>query len=210
MLWEVGKVDKHARVEYCDHMLHLHVPTRSDWLPVALADFDTLLLDHAHCEMKAVASAESFARRYPDDPTFVQDMQALAAEERNHFAQVRRLLIDRGLPWRAATQDAYVAHLLRRVQSGNDERRLDRLLIASIIEARSCERFGLLVGALHQPKLRAFYQELFGSEARHHRLFLDWARHFAGRVAADRRLDELLAHEAAYVSQKAPTPHVHG
>ena len=175
-----------------------------------MADLDTLLVDHAHCERKAAASARSFAARYPDEAAFVAAMAALAAEEDDHFQRVRALLDARGAAWGRSPKDAYVVHLLKAVRPPSELRKLDRLLIAAIIEARSCERLGLLAEALPDAELRAFYRELFEAEARHHGLFLEWARYFGGRAAADARLAALLAHEAAYVTAKEPSAHVHG
>ncbi len=191
-------------------MLHLLVPSPSGWIEAALADLPTLLLDHAHCEMKAAASAEMFASRYPDETDFVAEMRELAAEEQDHFDRVRAIMEERDIAWRPADKDWYVVHLLKKVRSPAAHRQLDRLLIAAIIEARSCERLGMLSESLDEPNLRVFYRELFESEARHHGLFLGWARHFAGREAADARLTELVAHESAYVTTKEPTAHVHG
>ncbi|RKG86207.1 tRNA-(ms[2]io[6]A)-hydroxylase, partial [Corallococcus sp. CA053C] len=37
----------------------LHAPTDPGWLPLALANFDAVLVDHAHCEKKAAANALS-------------------------------------------------------------------------------------------------------------------------------------------------------
>ncbi len=191
-------------------MLHLLTPSRIDWLPVALADLSTLLLDHAHCEMKAAASARSFAARYPESAGFVADMQALEAEEQGHYDAVRAIMDERGIAWRPADKDAYVVHLLKEVRSVPALRRLDRLLIAAIIEARSCERLGMLSETLEDAELRRFYRELFEAEARHHGLFLEWARHFAGRAEADARLAHLVGHEAVFIVNRSPTAHVHG
>lgn len=191
-------------------MLHLLVPSPAAWLPAALAAFDALLLDHAHCEMKAAASARMLADRYPGDPAFVADMQALADEEDDHYRRVRAFIDARGIHWAPAKKDHYVVHLLKMVRQGAEQRLLDRLIVAAIIEARSCERLGFLAACLDDEALRSFYRELFESEARHHGLFLEWARKFFGRETADARLAEILAHEAAYVTTKSPTPHVHG
>lgn len=191
-------------------MLHLLVPSPASWLPVALADLDALLLDHAHCEMKAAASARMLVERYPDDRAFVADLQALAEEEDDHYRRVRAIIDARGIPWAPAKKDRYVVHLLKIARHGAKQHLLDRLLIAAIIEARSCERLGFLAASLDDAALREFYRELFESEARHHGLFLEWARKLFGRQAADERLAEILAHEAAYVQSKSPTPHVHG
>lgn len=191
-------------------MLHLLVPSPASWLPVALADLDALLLDHAHCEMKAAANARRMAERHAGDTAFVGDMQALAEEEDDHYRRVRAIMDARGVSWAPAKKDHYVVHLLKMVRHGANQHLLDRLLVAAIIEARSCERLGFLAESLGDEALRAFYRELFESEARHHGLFLEWARKMFGRQAADERLAAILAHEAAYVQSKSPTPHVHG
>lgn len=191
-------------------MLHLLAPSPARWVHVAVADLPTLLLDHAHCEMKAAASATSFATRYPDHPEFVAAMHELAREEEGHYHAVRAILDQRRIAWTGVEKDAYVVHLLKQVRAQPENRLIDRLLIAAIIEARSCERLGLLSEVLDEPELRTFYRELFEAEARHHGLFLGWARHFGGRQPADLRLQELLTHEAAYVRAKQPTAHVHG
>ena len=175
-----------------------------------MADMPTLLLDHAQCERKAAANARSLATRYPENEAFVAAMESLAREEEEHLHAVRALLDQRGIAWQRAEKDAYVVHLLKEVRSPAPLRFLDRLLIAAIIEARSCERLGMLAEALPDPALRRFYRELFEAEARHHGLFLEWARHFGGRAPADERLAHLLTHEAAYVLAKTPTAHVHG
>jgi tRNA-(ms[2]io[6]A)-hydroxylase len=55
---------------------------------------------------------------------------------------------------------------------------VDRLLVGALIEARSCERFKLLLDALPpdtSPELAVFYEELFACEARHYRTYLDLA-----------------------------------
>jgi tRNA-(ms[2]io[6]A)-hydroxylase len=191
-------------------MLHLLTPSPQRWLPVALSDLPALLLDHAHCEMKAVASAKSFAERYPENTQFVADMYALAEEEESHYDRVRAILEERGIAWVPAKKDRYVVHLLKQVRTPAKLRLIDRLLIASVIEGRSCERLGLLADAFEEPALKCFYRELFESEARHHGLFLEWARHFGGRKPVDERLAALVAYEAEYVSTKEPTPTVHG
>ena len=81
-----------------------------------------------------------------------------------------------------------------------DEYLLDRLLVFGVVEARACERFGLLAEGLAEPDLRAFYAELTRAEARHHALFVRLAqdvaparrgggapRRRAGRGGGDRR-----------------------
>ena len=46
------------------------------------------------------------------------------------------------------------------------------VLVAGLIEARSCERFSVLAEHVSDPELRDFYQSLFESEARHHSTYV--------------------------------------
>ena len=52
---------------------------------------------------------------------------------------------------------------------------LDLMVFASLIEARSCERMGILAGALVEtdPKLAQFYRGLLACEARNHQIYID-------------------------------------
>ena len=76
---------------------------------------------------------------------------------------------------------------------------LDRLLTASIIEARGAERFALVAEALEHGALKSFYQAIARSEQRHYTLFLDLAGRYIDQEVIDRRWDELLAIEADIV-----------
>jgi tRNA-(ms[2]io[6]A)-hydroxylase len=92
------------------------------------------------------------------------------------------LLEERGLVLGPPRVDHYAAAL----RSASTKRPfatplVDRLLVAALIEARSCERFKLLAAALREapsPEHRGladFYEELLSSEARHYRTFVDLA-----------------------------------
>ncbi len=84
-----------------------------------------------------------------------------------------------------------------------DEELCDRLLVAGIIEARSCERLCLLADALpaREPALADTYQTLARAEARHHGLFFRLARQEVGPEAAESRAAELLDFEAELVTR---------
>jgi tRNA-(ms[2]io[6]A)-hydroxylase len=164
-------------------MLHLTVPSDPAWVASALADLDAVLVDHAHCEMKAAANALSMAARHPDDPRVVRVLTDLAREEIDHFQRVHALLEARGVELGTPPVDPYVA-TLRRAQTAlgpspvrKNAAAVDRLLTCALIEARSCERFDLLARALvgRDAELAAFYAELRTSEARHYRTFVDLA-----------------------------------
>ena len=87
------------------------------------------------------------------------------------------------------------------VRAGEPERAVDRLLVASLIEARSCERFALLRDHVVDRALADFYGSLFESEARHHSTYVQLAGLFAGEAEVRARLDELSAAEAAIIRE---------
>lgn len=165
------------------------------WLPLALERFDEVLADHAHCEKKAAANALSMIQAYPEIPGLPAQMARLAREESAHLARVLALMEERGLALTRDTGDPYAQRLQELVRKSQPERRMDRLLVAAIIEARSCERLALLAEGLTEPSLRRFYQELAQSEDGHQELFFRLALEAHGPVA-HARLDELLVREA--------------
>jgi tRNA-(ms[2]io[6]A)-hydroxylase len=158
--------------------------------------FDEVLVDHAHCEKKAAANALSFLQAYPEIPGLPAQMARLAREESAHLARVLAVLEERGLLLTPDRGDPYAQRLQQLVRKPKQERQLDRFLVAAIIEARSCERLGLLAEGLTESRLRRFYRELAKSEHGHQRLFLRLAAQSHGRSAVWERLGVLLDREA--------------
>ncbi len=163
-------------------MFCLRVPTDPSWAKEAVKDLDAVLVDHAHCEMKAASNALSLVMRHPGELALVRALTELAREELDHFHRVTGFLERRGLQLGAPPVDAYVAELrkaMARLPNEQVPSLTDRLIVGAIIEARSCERFKLLIEALPPTTphdLSAFYEELFVCEARHYRVYLDLAR----------------------------------
>lgn len=190
-------------------MLGLVSSTDPRWVEVALADLDAVLLDHLHCELKAASNATSLVARYPMHPRLVRELSALAREELGHVTQVYDAMLARGVVARPPSEDVYAASLRRALAEKRCEPLLDRLAVAAVIEARSCERFGLL--ATHAPTdaMRGWYRELFESEARHHRLFASLAEEIFGEEKARRRVAWLAEREAEILARAEPTPRVH-
>src|SRR5690348_13406272 len=108
------------------------------WLPLALERFDQVLVDHAHCEKKAAANALSLLQSYPELPGLPAQMARLAREESAHLARVLELLEARGLSLTKDLGDPYAQALQALVRTPAAERKVDRLLVAAVIEARSC------------------------------------------------------------------------
>lgn len=162
-------------------MFCLKTPTDPAWVRHAASDLDSVLVDHAHCEMKAATNALSLVVRHPGDLGLVRALTDLAREELDHFRRCVAFLERRGLTLGAPPVDAYAAEL-RRARGALPATLLppvvDRLLVGALIEARSCERFKLLLDALPAETphdLRVFYKELFEAEARHYRVYVDLA-----------------------------------
>jgi tRNA-(ms[2]io[6]A)-hydroxylase len=195
-------------------MLGLLKPTDPGWVQAAEADLDGLLCDHAHCELKAAQSALSLLARYGGEaPVLLEPLTALAREETQHFAEVEQRLRARGGRLGAPRRDDYVASLraaAARDRHQNKPALLDRLLIASLIEGRSCERFRLLSERLQDLELRGFYRELMAAEAHHFALFTELAADCFGADESRSRLRVLAEREAAIADQLPLGPTVHG
>jgi tRNA 2-(methylsulfanyl)-N6-isopentenyladenosine37 hydroxylase len=188
----------------------LHAPTDPRWLPQALEHFDKVLIDHAHCEKKAAANALSMLQAYPELPGLPAQMARLAREESAHLARVLDLMAARGLVLGKDSGDPYAQGLQKLIRTPSGERKVDRLLVAAIIEARSCERLSLLAEGLEDPALRRFYGELAQSEDGHQSLFYRLAVTAGGDEAAVReRLETLLAREAEILSSIGVRPAIH-
>jgi len=202
-------------------MLCLAHRTPHRWVEAALADLDAVLVDHAHCEMKAASNALSLAVRVAIRPGAVATLISVAEEELIHFRRVCHELEQRQLPLGLPPVDAYASDLRRRVRAepAAPERELaglvDRLLVAALIEARSCERFRLLAEALEArgpASLAALYQELLAAEARHFRTFVDVAHRLTEPDDAwvDDRLERVAALEAELSASLPGRPAIHG
>jgi tRNA-(ms[2]io[6]A)-hydroxylase len=190
-------------------MFCLQSATDSEWLALVIANTDKLLADHAYCEQKAAASAMSLINKYPDDPFLVKAMLKLAHEELEHFELLYDLLQQRGIPLGAIDKDPYVAELLPLCRKHGKDALVDRLLVASLIEARSAERFRLLADHLPDEELRAMYKDLFITESRHHTVFVNLAAHYAPKEDVKARLEELSKQEAEIVARLPVAPRMH-
>ena len=175
-----------------------------------MADLDAILADHAHCEKKAAATALSLLNRYPHHSTLVERMAALAEEEIQHFSLVFAVVRERGKTLPRDDSNIYVNRLREHVRKGEPQRLQDSLLVAALIEARSCERFSLLAEALPEGRVKALFTELIPSEAGHYALFLKLARELTGEEETERRFDELLDIEAEIVSSLPGEARIHG
>ncbi len=193
----------------------LKIETPKEWAEFAIQDFDKFIVDHANCERKAAATCLSFVGAYPEKFELCDVMITVAREEMEHFQQAFRVARNRGLQLKADQKDPYVNLLLKEVRTGREARFLDKLLVSGIVEARSCERLGLIGEALrgsedaNLDELSKYYSQLAVAEARHFGLFIKFAeRYFDAQIVA-KRLSELLDIEAIIVNQLPWRPAVH-
>lgn len=182
-------------------MLRLRTETSPSWIDVVLDDFDGFLVDHAACERKASATALKLVSHYSDRTLLVRELIHFAQEELDHYARVMQVILDRGISTRPDEKDPYVGSLMRLIQRGPDQYFLDRLLVLGVVEARGCERFGLVAEALRPGPLKDLYVDITRSEARHHGLFVRLAREYFPPERVEQRLDELLEAEARIVDE---------
>ncbi len=191
-------------------MLRLKCESNAGWAAAALADLDALLIDHVHCEKKAASTALSLINRYPEKTLLVEQMIAHAQEELEHFALVMACLKERGVALRRDSADSYVNRLLDHARRDEPLRLLDALIVAALIEARSCERFQLLIDALPGGALRDLFDGLMPSEARHFAMFLSLAREYFSPDEVEKRLEEYAVIEADIVRTLPNEPRMHG
>jgi len=191
-------------------MLGLHTSTSDTWLTAANSDPASVLIDHAHCEKKAATMAISLLNRYPDKSELVERMAELAEEEIGHFRMVLSKMRERNISLKHDSGDSYAQHLHKHISKQEPDRLLDTLIICSLIEARSCERFKLLSESVLDEDLRIFYRSLLESEARHRSVFLSLARLYFDNDIVIERLDDLETVESTIVANLHNQPLMHG
>ncbi|HGA2320413.1 TPA: tRNA-(ms[2]io[6]A)-hydroxylase [Pseudomonas putida] len=165
----------------------LGCPTPDAWIEAALADQETLLIDHKNCEFKAASTALSLIAKYNTHLDLINMMSRLAREELVHHEQVLRLMKRRGVPLRPVSAGRYASGLRRLVRAHEPVKLVDTLVVGAFIEARSCERFAALVPHLDE-ELGTFYHGLLKSEARHYQGYLKLAHQYGDAADIARRV----------------------
>ena len=191
-------------------MLNLQSESSQRWVKLIDDHLEELLIDHAHCEKKAAGSALNLIFAYVDNEELCRELAEIVNEEMEHFVMVLDLLKARGIEFRRIVPGSYGRQLNDLVRKNEPEKAVDRLLVASLIEARSCERFQLLAEYVKDDKeLADFYASLFESEARHHTTYVRMAKHFADDETVRLRLEELSAIETEIVNKGDRLPRMH-
>ncbi len=190
-------------------MFTLRFHTPHEWTQNVIENMDAFLIDHAAAEKKASGMAISMLSHYPDRTKLVKAMIDLSIEEMTHFREVVKIMTERGLTLGADEKDPYINQFRKAMRKGSEPYFLDRLLTAGIIEARGCERFGLVGEALPAGKLQEFYQLIAKSEAKHHTLFIDLAAEYFPQADIELRMHQLLDIEAEIVQALPIRPALH-
>jgi tRNA-(ms[2]io[6]A)-hydroxylase len=190
-------------------MLSLKSPTPGRWLGQVQGHLNEILIDHAHCEKKAAGTAMNLIFAYVEKPELCRELSFIVKEELEHFELVLDLLDRRGIRFRRLPPGSYGRKLNDLVGKQEPMKAVDRLLVAGLIEARSCERFDLLRQHVEDSELAEFYASLFESEARHHSTYVRLAKLFASEKIVHRRLEELAEAEAEIVATGDERPRIH-
>lgn len=195
-----------------DSKLPLRYHTPAAWTGQALADPLALLNDHAHLEKKAATNALELLHRWPEPnppENWVAAMTAVARDEVEHLAVVCRMLARRNGRLTKSHANHYAAALHGLVRKGGTGELVDRLLVSSLIEARSCERFLLLAGECKDGELARLYRGLWASEHGHYLSFLQLAQQVEDAERVRKRWAEMLDTEAGIIQVQTPGPRMH-
>lgn len=190
-------------------MLRLKSNSTQRWLKQVDSHLDEILIDHAHCERKAAATAMNLMNSYAERRELCDEMASIVVEELEHYQLVLQLLDRREIPFRRLKPGPYGSRLNALASGAEPDRAVDKLLVASLIEARSCERFSLLRDHVDDAELAEFYGSLFESEARHHATYVQLAEDFASRSHVKARLDQLAIEEAKIIDEGCDLARMH-
>ena len=193
-------------------MLGLQFETATAWADIAKDNLQQILTDHAFLEQKAASNAVSLIINYSEETTLVQAMSAIAIEEMEHFKMVHDLMVQRGMVLGREQKNDYVIKLQKFFKKTGDRKEalIQRLLIAALIEARSCERFKVFSENMKDQELAEFYKNLMITEANHYTTFLRFARQYEDRAIVDKLWHDLLAFEADMMRNRGTLAKIHG
>ena len=193
-------------------MLGLQFETETSWAEIAKADLSQILTDHAFLEQKAASNAVSIIINYSEETELVKEMSNIAIEEMQHFKMVHLLMLKRDMVLGREQKNDYAIKLQKFFTKTHDRTiaLVQRLLVAALIEARSCERFKVFSENMEDVELSKFYKNLMISEANHYTTFLTLARSYQDRAIVDEKWNALVAFEAALLKERGSVAKIHG
>ncbi len=183
--------------------------TPAEWAEAAISDFPLFLQEHANMERKASAQAMSFVVKYPDRNEIIPTMIEIAMEELEHFQQVYERMSAMGIPLMTDAPDPYINELIGLCRHGREERFVDRMIVASVVETRGAERFRLVSEALNDTEWKKFYRDLWASEARHGNVFVEMLLHYYDAETINERLDQMMSEEGRIAAALEWRPSLH-
>ncbi len=193
-------------------MLGLQFETKTSWAEIAKDNLQQILTDHAFLEQKAASNAVSIIINYSEETKLVEAMSEIAIEEMQHFKMVHDFMVQRGMVLGREQKNDYAIQLMKFFKKTGDRKEalIQRLLIAALIEARSCERFKVFSENMEDEELSKFYKDLMISEANHYTVFLGFARAYEDRKIVDVLWNSLLEFEAEMMRNRGTEAKVHG
>ena len=193
-------------------MLGLQFETTTSWADIAKDNLEQILTDHAFLEQKAASNAVSIIINYSEETELVKEMSNIAIEEMQHFKMVHLLMVKRGMVLGREQKNDYAVQLQKFFPKTKDrtDALIQRLLVAALIEARSCERFKVFSENMEDEELKKFYKNLMISEANHYTTFLQFAREYQDRDIVDKKWHTLLKYEAEMMKVRGTTAKIHG
>ena len=193
-------------------MLGLQFETATSWADIAKDNLQQILTDHAFLEQKAASNAVSIIINYSEETELVKEMSNIAIEEMQHFKMVHLLMVKRGMVLGREQKNDYAVTLQKFFNKTKDrtDALIQRLLVAALIEARSCERFKVFSENMKDAELSKFYKNLMISEANHYATFLQFARQYQDKVIVDKKWKALLAFEAEMMKERGNLAKIHG
>ena len=122
------------------------------------------------------------------------------------------LMVKRGMVLGREQKNDYAIRLQKFFTKTKDRTNalVQRLLIAALIEARSCERFKVFSENMEDEELSKFYNNLMISEAGHYTTFLQFARQYQDREIVDKKWNALVAFEAEMMKERGSEAKIHG
>jgi tRNA-(ms[2]io[6]A)-hydroxylase len=179
------------------------------WLEKVRSRLGEVLVDHAHLERKAATTALNL-EKYQELYAHVSELNAIAIEELQHFEQVLRLLSERNIPFGQPIRSPWISKMMASVRKGRREQVIDHLVVCSLIEGRSCEKFQILSEGVRDldPSLADFYASLVESEGNHYATYQILARGI-DEDETRRRLDYFLDLDAQLIRQPHNLPLLH-
>ncbi|MEO7299390.1 MAG: tRNA isopentenyl-2-thiomethyl-A-37 hydroxylase MiaE, partial [Verrucomicrobiota bacterium] len=120
------------------------------------------------------------------------------------------LLKRRGIPFGQPHPSPWITAMMRAIRKGQRVQAIDHLVVFSLIEGRSCEKFQMLANALPtiDAELAIFYASLVESEGNHYATYLLMAREI-DEAETERRLDFYLDLDAQLIQKPNPLPMLH-